>query len=317
MWNAKRLILLLCLAALAAPAQEARLAGPVSGFLFDPQARAVRPILGVPGASYLGEAAIAGLDYASISPSGRLAVAVRGDSAVLIRGLGGERLEELVLEGAGGATRVAWSAGSSAVALWSDAGWVEAWSGLDSAPQRTLRAEPGPLAAVAIPEGGRSLVAATRAGAVLLIEEGAALRVLLELERPSALALDGNRLFVADAARNEILSIGNYLDGGGAQHFAGASGGVEDPAALAVSPDRKLLFVAGRSARSLAAYDLATAALAGAAALDFEPTRLERFSESLFALTAGGESGPFQVLDSARSLAVYFVPAGPAAEMED
>jgi hypothetical protein len=140
---------------------------------------------------------------------------------------------------------------------------------------------------------------------------------LLVLERPTALALAGNRLFVADAARNEILSIGNYLDGGDAQLFAGAARGVEDPAALAVSPNQRSLFVAGRSARSLTAFDLATSAVLGTAALDFEPTRLEQFSGSLFALTGGGESGPFQVLDGARSLAVYFVPAGPAAEMED
>ena len=49
----------------------------------------------------------------------------------------------------------------------------------------------------------------------------------------------------------------------------------------------------------------------------FEPVRLDRFSASLFALTNGGDSGPLQIMDCARSLAVYFVPAEPASVMED
>jgi hypothetical protein len=313
----KKLILLLCLAALVVAAQETRLAGPVSGFLFDPQLRAVRPIMGVLGASYLGEAVVPDVDYASVSPDGRFAIAVRGGSAILIRGLGEGRLESVELEGASGVTRAAWSADSAAVALWSDAGDVEAWSELTAAPRRTLSAGLGPLAAVAVAAGGRAVVAASKTGAILLASEGAAVRQMLELERPTALALAGNRLFVADAARNEILAIGNYLDGGDAQMFAGAARGVEDPSALAISPDQKSLLVAGRSARSLTAYSLATSEALAVAALDFEPTRLEAFSGSLFALTSGGDSGPFQVLDGARSLAVYFVPAAPAAEMED
>jgi hypothetical protein len=314
----KRLILLLCLAALTLAAQETRLAGPVSGFLFDPQARAVRSIQGVLGASYLGEAVAADLEYASVAPNGKYAVAVRQDGVLLLRGLDQGIIAESALEGAAaGVTRAVWSADSTAVALWGDAGRVQVWTDLASTPRLALAADAGEIAAVAVASEGRGLVVAARSGAILVASEGAALRAILQLEQPTALALAGNRLFVADAARNEILSIGDYRKGGDAQMFANTAGGVEDPVALAVSPDRSRLYAASRSKRTLTAFQVGTAEVAGVVELDFEPTRLEQFSASCFSLTGGGDGAPIQVLDSARALAVYFVPAGPASEMED
>ncbi len=314
----KRLILLLCLGALVLAAQETRLAGPVSGFLFDPQARAVRSIQGVLGASYLGEAVAGNADYGSVAPNGKYAVVSGQDGVLLVRGLDQEKPEQVALEGAAvGVTRAAWSGNSTAVALWGEAGRVEVWCDLASSPRLALSADVGEIAAVAVASEGLGLVAASNSGAILVASEGAQVRAVLQLERPTALALSGDRLFIADAARNEILSVGNYLKGGDAQMFANASRGVDDPVALAVSPDRSRLYVASRSQRTLTGFDLGTAGILGVAELDFEPTRLEQFSASLFALTSGGDGVPFQVLDSTRALAVYFVPAGPAAEMED
>ncbi len=316
MRNAKRLSLLLCLAALVLAAQETRLAGPVSGVLFDPQARALRPMVGVPGASYLGDAVADNLDFASVSPNGRFAIASREGGTLLLRGLDEGRADQVSLEGAGGATRAAWSADSSAVALWGDAGRIEVWRDLAATPRLALSADVGKIVAAAVAPEGRNVAAASESGAILFAD-GASVRRILDLEQPTALALAGSRLFVADAARNEILAIGNYAEAGDAQLFANSSRGVDDPAALAVSPDQRTLFAASRTARSLTAFNLATSEISGVVALDFEPTRLERFSASLFALTGGGDSGPLQILDSARSLAVYFVPAGPASVVED
>ena len=47
----------LCLAPLSANAQNSgRIEGPISGVIFDRSSRALRPMIGVPGASYLGPA---------------------------------------------------------------------------------------------------------------------------------------------------------------------------------------------------------------------------------------------------------------------
>lgn len=314
MRNANRIILLLCLVALTLAAQETRLAGPVSGVLFDPQARALRPMMGVPGAGYLGDAIAANLDFASVSPNGKLAIAVGPDGVALLRGLGEGRPDQQMLEAAA-VTRAAWSDDSSAVALWGDAGHLEVWTNLADSARLALAAELGPVVAVAVAPGGRHAVAA---GAdAILLADGSSVRRLLELEGPAALALAGGRLFVADAARNQILALGNYAEASDAQLFANAARGVDDPVALAVSPDGKSLLVASRAARTLTAFDIATSGVSGVAELDFDPVRLERFSASLFALTSGGESGPLQILDCGRSLAVYFVPAAPALGMED
>ena len=316
MRNGKFLILMMCLAALTLAAQETRLAGPVSGVLFDPQARALRPILGVMGASYLGDAVVAGLDYASVSPNGKFAVAIRPDGVLLVRGLDEGRADQFALETPAGVTHAAWSADSSAVALWNDAGHVEAWRDLATTARLALSADLGKIVAVAVAADGSNLAAATEAGAIVLAD-GTAVRQILALERPAALALAGSRLFVADAARNEILSLANYAKAGDAQMFANGARGVSDPEAMAVSPDQKALLVAGKAARSLTAFDLSTSEILAVAELDFEPTRLERFSGSLFALTNGVGGVPFEVLDSTRSLAVYFVPAEPAVVVED
>ena len=317
MRNAKRLSLLLCLAALILAAQETRLAGPVSGVLFDPQARALRPMVGVPGASYLGDALVANLDFASVSPNGKFAIAVGQDGVLLVRGLDEGRLDSAGLAAAAGVTRAAWSADSTAVALWGEAGHVEVWSDLATSAKLALAADLEKIAAAVVASQGRNLVAASESGAIFVVTGGAAVRRILELEQPAALALAGNKLYVADVARNQILALGNYTEAADAQLFANAARGVDDPAALAISPDQRTLLVASRGARSLTAFDLATSEISGLAALDFEPTRLERFSGSLFALTNGGDAGPLQVLDSARSLTVYFVPAEPASVMED
>jgi len=57
--------------------QGPQLAGPLSGFVFDPPSRAIRPILGIPGAAHLGSPVFSNIDFAAVAPNGRLALAVR------------------------------------------------------------------------------------------------------------------------------------------------------------------------------------------------------------------------------------------------
>ena len=65
-----KLASLLCMCALAALADDARVSGPVPGFVFDRSSQSIRPIFGVPGSSYLGPSVMDGFDIASVSPLG-------------------------------------------------------------------------------------------------------------------------------------------------------------------------------------------------------------------------------------------------------
>ena len=54
-----------CIAAGLAYAQQGNVAGPVSGIVFDRASRQLRPVLGIPGASLLGDPIVLGVDAAS------------------------------------------------------------------------------------------------------------------------------------------------------------------------------------------------------------------------------------------------------------
>ena len=113
--------LLIALGALAVTGwaqSSAGLAGPVTGFVFDAQAGAVRPMLGIPGAAYLGNVVAAGLQAASVSPNGSAALAVQqGGKLVLYSGLRTALPVTLAVSGAiAGADHFAWGPGSGTAA---------------------------------------------------------------------------------------------------------------------------------------------------------------------------------------------------------
>ena len=306
MRHLKLLSLLLLAACLASGAEQAGLAGPVSGVLFDPQTKAIRPMVGVPGAAYLGGAFASGLEQAAVSPSGKLALAVAQGRTLLIA-IGAESRSR-ALEGAlEGASRIVWIDASSAVLA--GAGRVQLWRSLDAAPELAAAGDLGGEI-LALAASSDSIVAAVRGG-VYQIRRDAPARLLAAFEDPSALAVWERDLFVADRERGEIAVVRNFETGAGAEFFARFAG----TAGLAAADG--LLFAASREARTLSAFRIAGGETAGEVALDFEPTGIERLSGPLFLLNRGGELEPFYVLDSSQGLAVYFVPAGAVSITEE
>src|SRR5258708_4487047 len=61
--------------------------GPTSGVVFESSTSSIRPILGLAGGAHLGSAIYTGLDYASIAPDGRSALAVQSGQLILIQDL--------------------------------------------------------------------------------------------------------------------------------------------------------------------------------------------------------------------------------------
>src|SRR5579885_1735285 len=84
----KTSVLLLCALPLLGWADDrTSVSGPVSAFLFDSQTRSIRPMIGFPGASYMGDAVTTDVDAASVSPDGSAALAVRQGRIFRITGL--------------------------------------------------------------------------------------------------------------------------------------------------------------------------------------------------------------------------------------
>jgi hypothetical protein len=329
----------LALLATALLAQSGGIRGPVSGLVYDGAARAIRPVNGVPGAAYLGSPVVAEIDFASVSPDGDAALALSAGRLYLVRGLNEQAPRWSVLEDNSSAARAAWSADSDAAAVYSSAsGAIRRYGSLKSVTLASdtrlspragpRRVRPGvkglPVAAdIGVPPAGeisamaidsRGDVLAGIAGGVYLGSRVDGFRLVASVDETGGIALAGDRLFIADRARGQIIEVRDYAAAADVQLFAGADRGVTDPVALAVSPDGRSLIAASGAGRNLQWFDLETRASTARIDLDFEPSRLDpRNGGALFLLNSrGAAEEPLQVLAGRRNPAVYFVPAGAA-----
>ncbi len=308
-------LITLASAAVLLPAQDAtRLTGPTSGFLFDAPSRAIRVVMGVPGAAYLGAAVAGDLDNGSVSPSGRLAVAISSGGARL---LDVTDLSSTSL-GAGCDGDTAWNADSSAVALGCADGVRLYRISSARAAERVGLAEFRGAKTVAVEASGRAVLAAGADGIYRIDSESA--RLLTPIENAASLALSGATLYAVDRAGKQVIAIDNLSTSASIRIAVGAGQGIEDPVAVGVSADGTRLYVAEGQSKTLRVFNPATAEQLSRLDLDFSPGRVDSLGNSLFLLSARRETtDTVQVLD-ARQLAVYFIPAqdlGSVANLED
>ena len=288
-------LMLLLAAAIATAAEQGRLSGPVSAFVLDDATGSLRPVLGVPGAAYLGNEILAGVDAALTSPNGRLIAALRHGTLSLLRREGDVWTASVLAEGLPASARILWSADSQTLAAVEDTAQIWDLSGklVSTWPV------PGSLAAAVV--AGTNVVFAVKGGVFLASSEGT--RLLAQADDPSALAIAGEDLYFSDRSRGEVWLLRGYL--AAAQPALAAK--VEDPVALAVDINRRLLLVAGAATRKLGAFRLGGFEPAFELALEFEPSSLDTFGQSGWLLNAG-RRGPLQVLAIEDAPAVYFIP---------
>ncbi len=340
--NVSRILAILAPVVLAA-AQDGAIYGPLSGFAFDGATRTLRPIVGVPGAAYLGAPLAASLDFASISPNGALALVESQARLFLLRRLQTGRPVWLLLDASGRTDRVAWSPDSTAAAVYSAAtGRLRLWTGLNGAPPapvaqlsprlalrgvrpgaeslppRVDLAELAPLggtvSALAVDSTGEVLVGITgeASGGLYRVSPGRPPALLAAMAQPSGIALlDSGDLLIADRGRQEILKVRSYRGQPDVSLFAGPGHGLRDPVALAVLPQSRVLVVAGAAERQLSWFDLDTGLLTASVDLDFQPSRLAPSgAESVFLLNARtAAADTLHLLAAGAEPAVYFVPA--------
>jgi hypothetical protein len=310
-----KLALLLSACALAALADDARVSGPVAGFVFDRSSQSIRPMFGVPGSSYLGPSVMDGLDVASVSPLGISALATQSGKLYFIRGLDSAQPDSTPLDNAiSGAAQFAWGPDGLSAAVYSaDSRQAQVLRSLDGVPTIEdpidLSQLNGTVSALAF-DGKRLLIGAA---GVYLADGKSAPQLLAQAANPVALSIDTAQgdLYIADQANNQIWMVRGYGADATPMLFADERAGVSSPVGIRVSADGRRLLIANSASKGIDALDISTRATLGHVDLDFAPSRMEALGSGRFSLlNFGGPDGPLYVLDSGGDLAVYFVPAG-------
>ena len=295
------------------PGQQSQIAGPVSGYVFDPSARGLRPILGIPGASLLGNPLDFGLEVSSV------AVAPRQDAA-LVTGADGSfhvfRMQsgtpsEITLNGVMGTPeQVVFSPVGSAAALYA-AGSIQVVSGLPDSPALVNRLDVRALGlpnAMALSDDGA--VALVAAGSLVELFGGAADLGKIADTSGSALvafAPSSHDAAVADRAGAGLVLFRNLAGASGSQSVAPADDTIQAATALAFSSDGKQLLVANPAGQAVTTFDL-VAGGRDSIACTCTPSTLVRMGD-LFRLNDVGQ-GPLWLLDARPETAgVKFVPA--------
>ena len=321
-----RLFIALCALAISGWAQtSAGVAGPVTGFIFDAQVGAVRPMLGIPGAAYLGNVVAAGMNAASVAPDGSAALAVQQlGRLVLYTGLRSATPPvALHVPGAiAGVDHFAWApinnannAGSAAVVYSSRTGQAQILTSLAHSPVAAapidLSGLPGQVTALAF-DGQRLIVgvASNDYGGIYLASAASGIQRIAHAASPSAIDLSGSSLYFADNQAQQIWQVQSYAGTPAAVLFANDSG-ISSPAGLQVSADGQRLYAANAGSRTLSVYDITSRSPVQSLDLNFTPTRLDRFGySSVFLLNGTGQEPLYVMRDGGPGkAAVYFVPS--------
>ncbi|MCS7316187.1 MAG: hypothetical protein RMI94_02565 [Bryobacterales bacterium] len=298
-------VLLACLLAGAAAAQTLQIEGPISGFVFDKLSGSLRPILGLPGAAYVGEPVVAGLDWASVAPGGSAALVSRDNVLYRVDHLARlapvfQPVENVRLN----PDDAAWSDDGSVAAIYSArSGLAQVIRNARAGPAAGEPLELGAVTALAVDREGR-LIAGTAEGVCLFGETGRT--ALLPGVRAGVLTVAGSSLFVA--ASGEVWRVEEYA----AQPRPLVVAVTADPVGLALSSDGRRLFIAQRTGCNVLVHDLASRTPVAELGLDAEPSTLIRLSGADLWLLRPSHSlaEPLLVLKTEPEPSVWFIPAG-------
>ena len=310
----------------AAP-QEGPIRGPLLGYVFDPASLGVRPLPGIPGASYVGNSLPIGFtpELVEVSPNHSYALGVEaGTGNLFVVDLrpdlpAAERLTTVTA----GVDRIFFSPLGKAVALYRRGPkQVEILTGLPDQPSHDGRVDlagmPGVLTALAVSDDGQALAAASAqgdGGVLFAGGPGEELRPVGPLGRASALSFFNysQDLLVADIGRNEVVRVRDIQAGAEWTVLASRQDGLDHPAAVAASRDNSTAFAVDAANRRIAWMPLS------GGPVEFidcpcKPTELNALaSGSVFRLTSAS-SAPLYMLDTRGGGAagrprVLFIPA--------
>jgi hypothetical protein len=299
-------------------AQQGSLAGPVTGIVFDRSARALRPVLGIPGASVFGDPMDLGLgvETAWVAPLQNAAVVAGTDGALHWFRMDAGKAAEVPF-----AVRIAVPeavvfspSGFTAALVRGDT--VQIVKGLPGAPAAAgeVNLQTGRAArpvvrrlALAISDDGSYLLYGG-GGAVRLLSASGENRRLLATGGPALVAFapgtsDG---VVVDTRGAGVVLFRDLTKAGNPETVVGSDERIASAEGVAFSDDGRKLFLSTASGRGVDILDLASGAR-NAVDCACAPSGLIRMG-SVYRLDEPG-AGPLWLLDPAAEPRIVFVPA--------
>jgi hypothetical protein len=278
------------------PAPTSAISGPVLGWVFDRSVRGVRPILGVPGASILGQALDVGfeLDQAKVSPGQDyiLGVAAESREVVLVRiQPGGVAVGALPGVPPGVEQMILSPTGRAAAFRYGGVGTIHVVHGLPEAPEVKREVDLAVMgsgaSAVASSDDAEVLVAAAEDGAVWVAGADGNARVVGRFGHVRALAFlpRSQDVLIADDADNAVYLLRDAASSGHLLRLAGEQDGIAGPREVVASRDGRRAVVRNGGSGELVVLDLAGGP-AVKVACEVEVTGLERLEgNAVFRLT--------------------------------
>lgn len=318
----------------APAASENPISGPVLGYMFNASERKLRPIFGIPGASFIGGPLALNVELvvAEASPAGDYALGADAAGVVYRVDLRNGLASAQALTGViAGVDRIFLSpTGSAAVVYDRQSRTVQTLSEMHGQPRIhgtiDLAGVSGVITALAVADDGRTVMAASST------REGGALYAAVSGASPERIAPAGQVLSIsflpnstdalaADRQRHEALHITGVGRSPSAAVIASGSNGLRSPLAVAPTADGSAAIIAGSESGAIL-----RAPLAGGAphAIDCSctPRGLAAMgSDSLFRLT-DDPTRPVYLLDAdrlgvdgkTREPRIVFVPAASDVE---
>ena len=286
--------------------QQGQFSAPVLGYVYDPGARAIRSIFGVPGSAGLGDAIATDLDRTFVSPRGDYALSY---GLRLLRWSGRE-LSQGSLDSAGRQPDdVGFShSGEVAAVYYSDPGIVEVWASLPGSPRLAFRKRTEPrLRALAVSDDASAVLGAEETGALILITAGTE-RLIVTGEYTAVAFLGGGLDAVAaDVAADHVLVLRNLAV---SSVLAGPSDGVAGPVALGISADNRKLVVANSRPQSLVQIELESRQVSKMTC-DCKPGFMQRLrGNAVFLITDTFKTKPFFLDGDAPDPRIFLAPGG-------
>lgn len=301
--------------------QQFGMSGPISGFVFDEPTRSIRPIAGLPGAARLGGALSQDIDWATVSPDGRVALFQKhGEVRLLQLNVDSPDTDGVPVSGVIDSPNLStWSRDSSAVGLYSSATNQLQWIRLTGQevipdPPLALAGVDGKVIGLCGHHASNSFFAAVAGNGVYRVNGLTGTSMLLELPGVSALAVqtNGQTLWVADRAGARVIEIANPAGDPEARELIHDDGKLTDISAIAVSADTNSLYLADRATSRLYTFERSRTILPEGIEIDMPATSFTALGRpSLLLLGQRKMVGdPLYVLELGANPGIFFIPAG-------
>jgi hypothetical protein len=304
-----------------ASAQNGTFNGPVAGYVFDSAAHALRPVLGIPGASTVGAPVNAGYSFSAayVAPRQDSFFGIAADGSPHWFVITAGAVKENPIDGAAGSPeRIVFSPSGSAAALYAN-GSAQIVTGLPGAPvvSATIAlSAPDPrhprrlAPALAVSDDGAYLLVAS-GNSIQLAGKNGVVRPVIQTGSDAVVAFAPGGHDAAIAARGTGALLIRDVPGASAQQILASDGpAFNAPVGIAFSTDGKRVFVASASQQSVASFDLA--GNRADLSCNCAPSELTPMGASLRLNEFSAD--PLWLVDSGASPRVVFVPALRSAQ---